>query len=221
MSEMLSNFQNNALSHKPFQGMRKVYHVLAASFFPILYHYGPFQMTPEACRQILLLVLGISFVIAFGLDLFRLQDKSFNSRFMKYFSLIIRHTEENKFNGSTFLCFAFFWVIFFFSKPVAVAAMLFLSLGDAAAEIGGKNFGRFKIFHRSIEGTLSFFAVAFIIAFWVFEDWRVALIGAFAGALVELFSFEVDDNLTVPIGSALALSLALFLFHLGSPFTSF
>jgi glycerol-3-phosphate acyltransferase PlsY len=91
--------------------------------------------------------------------------------------------------------------------------MLFLSLGDAAAELGGKNFGRFKIFHRSMEGTAAFFMVAFLIAFALLEDWRVALVGAVAGALVELFSFEVDDNLTVPIGSALALWLAFSLFH--------
>ena len=63
--------------------------------------------------------------------------------------------------------------------------------------------------------------MAFFIAFWVFEDWRIALLGAVAGALVELFSFEIDDNLTVPIGSALALALGLVLFRLGSPFTSF
>jgi dolichol kinase len=32
-----------------------------------------------------------------------------------------------------------------------------------------------------------------------------------AGTLVELYSFEVDDNLTVPIGSAVAMAAA-FLF---------
>jgi dolichol kinase len=37
--------------------------------------------------------------------------------------------------------------------------------------------------------------------------------------MVELFSFDLDDNLTVPIGSALALSLTFLLFHPGSPLT--
>jgi len=40
------------------------------------------------------------------------------------------------------------------------------------------------------------------------------MVGATCGAMVELFSFEVDDNLTVPIGSALSLWLAFSIFHL-------
>jgi dolichol kinase len=71
-----------------------------------------------------------------------------------------------------------------------------------------------KYFQKSWEGTFFFFCVAFFIALAMFEDWRIALVGALIGAMVELFSLEVDDNLTVPIGSALALSLALLLFHL-------
>jgi len=199
--------------HKPFQGFRKVYHVLAASIFPLAYLYPPFHLDSLQVRQLLLIVSGSCFLGSFLLDLVRLTDKKFNSMFMKLFSILIRQTETNRFNGSTFLCLAFYIVILFFSRNVAVSAMFFLSLGDAAAELSGKNFGRLKIFQRSFEGTLGFFAVAFLIAFTLFEDWRIALVGALAGALVELFSFDVDDNLTVPIGSALALWLAVLFFH--------
>jgi glycerol-3-phosphate acyltransferase PlsY len=205
--------QNHLPEHKPFQGFRKVYHVLAASIFPLVYYFQPFHWTPSACRKSLLWVSGICFLSSFLLDLLRLNDKKFNSHFMNFFSFLIRRTEENRLNGSTFLCLAFFAVLFFFSRNVAIASMLFLSLGDAAAELGGKNFGRLKIFTRSLEGTAAFFGVAFLIAFALFGDWRIAFWGALAGALVELFSFDLDDNLTVPIGSALALWLAVFLFH--------
>lgn len=201
--------------HKPFQGFRKVYHVLAASIFPLSYLYPPLHLNFAQVRQVLLIICGSCFVLSFLLDLVRLTDKQFNSKFMKVFSILVRQTETNRFNGSTFLCLAFFIVILFFSKNVAVSAMFFLSLGDAAAELSGKNFGRVKIFQRSFEGTLGFFLVAFLIAFTLFEDWRIAALGALAGALVELFSFDVDDNLTVPIGSALVLWIAVLLFHLG------
>ena len=60
-----------------------------------------------------------------------------------------------------------------------------------------------------------------MIAYLLFENWQIALVGALAGALVELLSFELDDNLTVPIGSAIALSLALGLLHLGTPLILF
>ncbi len=206
---------------KTFQGLRKMYHVLASSLFPLVYLYPPFHFSPVETRKWLLIVSGSCFLISFILDFLRLRDHRFNSWFMTLFSEFIRRTETNKFNGSTFLCLAFFLVIFFFTRNVAITAMFFLSLGDAAAELGGKNFGRLKMFGKSLEGTTAFFLVAFLIAYIVFENWKIALIGALVGALVELLSFELDDNLTVPIGSALALSLALILFHFGNPISSF
>jgi acyl phosphate:glycerol-3-phosphate acyltransferase len=206
---------------KTFQGLRKMYHVLASSLFPLAYLYQPFGMSLPQTKKWLLIVSGGCFLISFLFDFMRLRDHKFNSQFIKVFSAFIRRTETNRYNGSTFLCFAFFVVIFLFSRYIAITAMLFLSLGDAAAELGGKNFGRLKIFSRSMEGTTAFFLVAFLIAYAFFEDWRIAVLGAFAGAMVELFSFEIDDNLTVPIGSAVALCLVLVLFHLNNNLFSF
>jgi glycerol-3-phosphate acyltransferase PlsY len=199
--------------------LRKFYHVLASSIFPLFYLTPPFSLSTEQARVWLLAVTGACFLLSFALDLMRLRDKQFNSRFMRFFSALIRQSEENRFNGSTFLCLAFFIVIFCFSRNVAVTAMLFLSLGDAAAELGGKHFGRLRIMGKSLEGALAFFLVAFLVAFALFDSWQVALLGAVAGALVELFSFEWDDNLTVPIGSALALTLALMLFQFDPGFS--
>jgi dolichol kinase len=206
---------------KTFQGFRKMYHVLASSLFPLAYLYPPFHWSASECRKWLLIVSGACFLVSFILDFLRLRDHEFNSWFMGIFSEFIRRTETNKFNGSTFLCLAFFIVVFCFSRNVAITAMFFLSLGDAAAELGGKNFGRLKIYGKSLEGTIAFFLVAFLIAYVLFENWQIAVIGALTGALVELFSFDLDDNLTVPIGSALALSCAMFLFHLDSTLFSF
>jgi dolichol kinase len=209
------------LKKKPFQGFRKVFHVLASSTFPLFYLYTPFQLSHSQTRLILLWFSAGFFLGSLILDLFRMVDRRFNSQFMAQFAFLIRKTESNRLNGSTFLLLAFFIVIYFFSRPVAITAMLFLSLGDAAAELGGKNFGRLKIFERSLEGSLSFFLVAFVVAFSLLGDIRVAVLGALAGTLVELFSFEWDDNLTVPIGSAVAISSALVLFHFSSQLLAF
>ena len=200
---------------KTFQGFRKIYHVLASSLFPLAYLYPPFHLNVPDVQHWLLIVTGGCFAISFVFDLLRLRNHEFNSQFMQFFSAFIRRTEVDRFNGSTFLCLAFFVVILLFSRPVAIAAMLFLSLGDAAAELSGKNFGRIRIFQKSLEGFLGFFFVAFVTAFVLFFDWRVALLGGVAAALVELFSFELDDNLTVPLGSATALWLVVTVLHWG------
>src|ERR1035441_9472959 len=142
---------------KTFQGLRKMYHVLASSLFPLAYLYPPFHWAAPETRKWLLIVSGSCFLVSFILDFLRLRDHKFNSWFMEIFSEFIRRTETNKFNGSTFLCLAFFLVIFLFSRNVSITAMFFLSLGDAAAELGGKNFGRLRIYGKSLEGTLAFF----------------------------------------------------------------
>jgi dolichol kinase len=197
------------LEHKPFLSLRKVFHVAASSGLPLYYWYHPFAADAAEARVQVALAALAGFVAFFLLDLFRLRDREFNSKFMKIFGFFIRRTEEGRFTGATYLCFAFLVVAWFFPRTVAVTAMLFLSLGDTAAEMGGRYFGKWRIFRRSLEGSAAFFLVCFPIAWALLDDWRVALLGALAGTLVELFSFEVDDNLTVPIGSAVALILAV------------
>jgi dolichol kinase len=198
---------------KPFQAFRKVYHVVSASIMPLVYLYNPLHQSEADLRHTLLWVMAPAFLGFFLLDWLRLNDERFNSQFMKVFSVLIRRTEQNKYNGATFLTFAFTLVIFLFPRMEAITAMLFLSLGDTAAELGGLYFGRLKIFRRSAEGTFSFFLVAFAIAWAMLGDARVAFLSAAAGALIELFSFEVDDNLTVPIGSACAVWIIVSLFQ--------
>lgn len=204
------NPTSQAHESKPFQAFRKGFHVLAASALPLFYWYHPFVLTDSRARVYVAAVAAAMFVSFFTLDFFRLRDRDFNSRVMKAFSFLIRRTEERRYTGATYLAFSFFVVTLLFPQEVAVTAMLFLSLGDTAAEMGGKYFGRNKIFRRSLEGSFSFFLVAFPLAWAILDDWRVALLSAVAGTLVELFSFEVDDNLTVPIGSAVAMAFAFF-----------
>ncbi len=198
---------------KPFQAFRKIYHVISSSLIPLYYWYNPLNLTGEVLKIHVLVAAAAGFAFFFLLDFFRLRDRQFNSFVMRMFSFLIRRSEEKRFTGATFLCLAFFVVSLFFSWQVAVTAMLFLSLGDTAAELGGRYFGRVRIFHRSLEGTCAFFLVCFPLAWAILDDWRVAILGAAVGALVELFSFEIDDNLTVPIGSALAIWLAFLLFQ--------
>jgi len=204
---------SRAHEHKPFLSTRKVFHVFAASLTPLYYWYHPLAATiPQARIQVVIGSL-VGFILFLLFDLFRMRDREFNSKFMNTFSFIVRRGEEGRFTGATHLCFAFVVVSWFFSREVAVTAMLFLSLGDTSAEMAGRYFGKNKVFRRSLEGSLGFFLVTFPIAWVILDDWRVAVLGALAGTLVELFSFEVDDNLTVPIGSAAALFGALLLMH--------
>ena len=95
-----------------------------------------------------------------------------------------------------------------YPTKIAVAACCILAIGDSLSTIIGMKFGKVRIYNkRTIEGSLAFFVGAFLISV-VFVDFRLALIGAFAGMLTELFSSStkiktkiwiIDDNLLIPI----------------------
>jgi glycerol-3-phosphate acyltransferase PlsY len=194
---------------KPFLGFRKVFHVFSSSVVPLFYWFLPFFATAEEGRAFLLIVLSCALMAFLLFDGARLLSPVCNRFFMSWFSRLIRQSEEKSLTGATFTCLSFLLVVYLFSREIAVTAMLFLSLGDTAAEIVGKNWGRMKYFGRSLEGMGGFFIVALPLAWIVLQDWRVAFMGAAMGALIEFFSMGIDDNLTVPIGSAMALWLIL------------
>ncbi|MBN2094918.1 MAG: hypothetical protein JW727_02625 [Candidatus Aenigmarchaeota archaeon] len=101
--------------------------------------------------------------------------------------------------------------ILFLDTLSACAVIAILSVGDAAATLIGKFFGKRKLFggKKSIEGALGFIVFS-VPAAWVFiHNPAYSLFFGFIGALVEFFS-PVDDNLAIPIAlTAVMLALTL------------
>jgi diacylglycerol kinase (CTP) len=87
-------------------------------------------------------------------------------------------------------------------------------LGDLFAAIVGISFGRIRIGKKSLEGTVAMFVTCYLVAlplFWHahFAEY-VALVGALTACLVELWGIaNLDDNLTIPLSSAIALHIAI------------
>jgi len=105
-------------------------------------------------------------------------------------------------------------------KHLVIASVLAWGLGDAAAALIGKRFGRRFITgplvegRKSMEGTLAMFAVSFLTVLGVLlfrcpMQWYayvpVALITAAACALVELYTRNGMDTLTCPFAAAAIL----------------
>ncbi len=101
--------------------------------------------------------------------------------------------------------------IFSFNMAIANSGILMLLLGDSASTIVGRRFGRhrlpFKV-TKSVEGSLAFIVVGFLSALTLLPI-LPALIGAFVGALTEVYS-PIDDNIPVPIISALAITVVIY-----------
>ena len=93
--------------------------------------------------------------------------------------------------------------IILFDKPIAIAAITFIVVGDTAGAIIGRLWGIVKFRSKSLEGSISFFLACVLVSiaipgipFWV----KVS--GAFCATIVEAITLHIDDNLIVPITSA-------------------
>ena len=102
-----------------------------------------------------------------------------------------------------------------------MAAILFLVLGDMTAAIigvsfGGDRLGKFKLGRqgkKSLEGTLAMFFVCFVVGCSIFAHVRLREYPVFWGALVATLTelhepFGINDNLTIPLFSSIAMQLA-------------
>ncbi len=92
-----------------------------------------------------------------------------------------------------------------------IAALTFLVLGDAAAAIIGKRFGRPAYWGKSPHGSLACFVVCLTVGWPLLGDVRIVVVGALAATIAEALPVPMDDNMRVPIFSGLAMELAAHL----------
>ncbi len=159
-------------------------------------------------------VMSVWLVVVFGIEIARLKIPKVERTLVGFFDGMIRETERRHFSGifhTTAGCVVAI-LIARGDAMIASAAILQLSLGDAASALIGKAFGRVKILGgaKSLEGTLAGFAVGLAAALACGVRPGAALLAAAAGALVELLPTTawVNDNLWIPVVCAAVLRLA-------------
>jgi dolichol kinase len=95
-----------------------------------------------------------------------------------------------------------------YTKPIAVAALTFIIVGDTLAALIGRRFGRHRFGRKSVEGSLACLAGTLLVAIFAPDlALPVALFGATVAAITEALSTRIDDNISVPIISGLAMTL--------------
>jgi len=108
-----------------------------------------------------------------------------------------------------------------FPTPIAAAGMAAMLLGDTAAALIGRRFGRHKTVNgKSFEGFFAFIAAAALgMAFFLHLCGAPLLMlagtipAAVAGALAELFEkqLHIDDNFSIPLAAGAVLLIFCFL----------
>jgi len=181
---------------------RKSIH-LAMIAIPIWVYFAP----PD--RALLGLIIATFATVA--VDLLRLSDQRLKRFFYQLFRSLIRPHEAEHLIGSTYYMIAALLVVIAFDRMIAIAALTFLVLGDAAAAIVGKRFGRALYWGKSPQGSLACFAVCLALAWPLLGRWDVAVAGALTATVAEALPVPMDDNMRVPIFSGLVMQLVAHL----------
>lgn len=146
---------------------------------------------------------------AVTIDILRVRVPAFKAWLYKYLGGIFRVYETVTFSGASFILFGALLSVLIFSRRVAQLVITFIVLGDIAAALVGKRWGRHKLIGNStIEGSLAFFVASFAGSLFItpFPLWQ-KLVAAIFATIVEMLPLKIDDNLTVPILTGAFLSL--------------
>lgn len=149
------------------------------------------------------------------LEFLRLNHPTIKNIFHGIFGSVIRQHEHTSLTGATYLLLSALTCSLTMKKIVVVTAMGYLVFGDTTAALAGKKWGRFKIFNKTLEGSLACFLSCLVIGLITVNlpnsslSYLIIVVGAVVATLTELFPIPLDDNLRIPLISGGVIQILL------------
>ena len=209
----LQRFDIHVPSLRPTNYLRNLFHVTNGVGVILLIHFA-------LDLGGMMLVSGAFAAFCWTCELTRKLSPGFARVAMMPFKLIAHPHECWRVNSSTWFGTALFVISLAQDKAVACLAVAVLTFADPMAAIIGRRFGRHELINgRTVEGTTAFFfsgtvagAVTLLLCLpelpW-FQVAAMTLVGTAVGAVAELISRRVDDNLSIPVSVAAGAVLIL------------
>ena len=175
---------------------RKLIHL-----FNLAIPFGYLYVFPE--KWVFVKLLSILMVLFIIFDIMRHKVAWVKSLFSLFLDSMLRsHEQEGKLTGATWVMIGAVISIILFSKPVAIIALIFMSLGDTAAGLIGQRYGKHKIWNKSWEGFFGGLFVCIIIGMnYSLLPMTISLSGAVAAMVMEILPIPLDDNFKIPLGA--------------------
>jgi len=152
-------------------------------------------------------------MFALGVEFMRLKSISFSGYFNRFVGNLLRSTEQSDLTGATYLFIGAFITILFFSKEIAVVALIFLMISDALAALVGKLWGK-RVFYKdkTIEGSSIFLLTAFsTVVILPTHPLIIGFIGACTAFIIDVFVMKINDNLMIPVGSGFIMQIFTYI----------
>lgn len=198
------NSEQNQISFRS-ELIRKATH-MGALIFPAGYYL--LGLSHSTMLKIMIPLAAFMILI----DISRLRQWRFWTGFAYHIGgkIIRGHEYAGDFTGATYILVTVCLTVALFSKPIAIAALAFIVIGDTLAALIGRKLGRHKFANgKSLEGSLGCFLGTLIVVLLAPNlAFSVLLIGAVVATVVEALPLGIDDNVTVPLLSGVAMMLA-------------
>jgi len=185
---------------------RKKIHLLSF-FIPLFYIIAP---------SYIYIFISIIVFITLSIDFLRLSNPKSNLNFFynNYLKNVSRSYELNNLLSATILVLISAFIIFLFDKNTAIIGISLASISDSFAAIIGMRYGQIKTFHnKTLEGFVAFFISALFVVGWlnffinINIDIIYIIIICFISSIIESITPTKYDNISVPLGTSLLLSL--------------
>lgn len=182
---------------------RKAFHMLSLCYLAGYKLIG----YPEALTWLCVWTAAVA-VMEFS----RLRWPRLNAFLFSLLGSLSRASEREHVSGVLHTALGVLAVVFLFGADARLvsAAIWCVALGDAAAGVFGKAFGRTRLLgKKSLEGSAACLTACMLVCLAHGYAWRVALAGAVAAAALELAPTTrwYNDNLWLPLGAAGALRM--------------
>jgi dolichol kinase len=183
---------------------RKGLHLLSAPV-PIAYALG-------VSRTVVTIALALALAVALGVEVARARHEKTRTVFDARLGRLLRVHEVERLSGATWLVIALLTATLLFPRDIAVAAMVAVAVGDAAAAIVGRALARPAREGKSIAGSLACFVASAVMAWSIAHfTWPEALVAGIIAAVAERPSRPLDDNLRI----VLAVGCGILLWRMG------
>jgi glycerol-3-phosphate acyltransferase PlsY len=165
-------------------------------------------------RVSMLAGLGALTAIALSLEIARFSRPALNNWLFALLAPPLREEERRGVSGATYFAMACLLTALAFRWDVAVAAVVFVALGDPAATVVGVWKGGLKLWGRSLLGDAACLVVCIgagilVASFLDGLSLTAALLGATAATILQALPLPINDNVTIPVGSAAVMTLTL------------
>lgn len=158
-------------------------------------------------RSTAISMLAGAVVVALAIEWARSNVPWVRYHFLRRTRLMLRGHERHRLAGATHMAIAYLLALLLFPKMVAIVAMLYNGLGDTAAAVVGRRWGRHRTsWGKSWEGVGAALGANLAVGLAIPEILLgAALCGAVVSAILEFLPLPLDDNLRITIGGGLAV----------------